>query len=350
MSNNKGLLQRLANKECVMVAEGYMFEFERRGYLQAGAFVPEVVLEHPNMVESLHREFVHAGSDVVVAIMTNTTKEMLRVVDREKDMERMNRTALRIAKRVADETKTMMAGLLCPTTMYDPTDKKCEEAIMTMFKDQVKWAKEEGADFMIGETFTDFGEAKMALDAIKTCGMPAVITMAPMPTMKTRDGMTYAEACRKLEECGADVVGLNCCCGPETMMEMMREIRKTCKGPLAALPVTYRCTKECPTMQTLVLPETDQRAYPNNLDYFMCSCEQIAQFGRMCKEMNVQYVGLCCGDCCRYFRCLCESMGRKPQASRYSCDMTKHYILGDKKNPALHDCNLTTLRTMFGCK
>ena len=49
----------------VICAEGYLFECERRGYLQAGAFVPEVVLDHPEVVEGLHREFVHAGSDAV---------------------------------------------------------------------------------------------------------------------------------------------------------------------------------------------------------------------------------------------------------------------------------------------
>lgn len=44
-----------------------MFEFERRGYLRAGCFVPEVVLNHPELVQSLYEEFVHAGSDVVLA-------------------------------------------------------------------------------------------------------------------------------------------------------------------------------------------------------------------------------------------------------------------------------------------
>ena len=51
----------------MVVAEGYLFEFERRGYLKAGAFVPEVVMEHPDMVKGLHEEWVHAGSDVVLA-------------------------------------------------------------------------------------------------------------------------------------------------------------------------------------------------------------------------------------------------------------------------------------------
>ena len=60
-----------------MVAEGYVFEFERRGYLQAGAFVPEVVTEHPELVKQLHEEFVHAGSDVVLAFTVRL--EMLLV-------------------------------------------------------------------------------------------------------------------------------------------------------------------------------------------------------------------------------------------------------------------------------
>lgn len=50
-----------------MVAEGYMWEFDRRGYLQRGSNAPEVVLEHPDLVKAMHREFVHAGSDVVLA-------------------------------------------------------------------------------------------------------------------------------------------------------------------------------------------------------------------------------------------------------------------------------------------
>lgn len=59
--------ERLGNKKDIVVAEGYVFEFERRGYLRAGCFVPEVVLNHPELVQTLYEEFVHAGSDVVLA-------------------------------------------------------------------------------------------------------------------------------------------------------------------------------------------------------------------------------------------------------------------------------------------
>ena len=67
-------MERLKRGESIIVAEGYVFEFERRGYLRAGAFVPEVVLEHPDFVKSLHREFVHAGSDVVLAFQVRMTE------------------------------------------------------------------------------------------------------------------------------------------------------------------------------------------------------------------------------------------------------------------------------------
>ena len=67
-------MERLKRGESIIVAEGYVFEFERRGYLRAGAFVPEVVLEHPDLVKSLHREFVHAGSDVVLAFQVRMTE------------------------------------------------------------------------------------------------------------------------------------------------------------------------------------------------------------------------------------------------------------------------------------
>jgi len=96
----------------VVCAEGYLFECERRGYLQAGAFVPEVVLDHPEVVEGLHREFVHAGSDVVEAFTYYGHRQKLRVIGKEQGLEPLNRQALTIAARVARETGTLLAGNL----------------------------------------------------------------------------------------------------------------------------------------------------------------------------------------------------------------------------------------------
>src|SRR3954468_19914613 len=89
----KRLGERLAAGP-VICAEGYLFELERRGYLQAGAFVPEAVLDHPEVVEQLHRDFVHAGSDIVEAFTYYAHREKLRIIGREGQLEAMNRQAL----------------------------------------------------------------------------------------------------------------------------------------------------------------------------------------------------------------------------------------------------------------
>src|SRR6202050_5950021 len=127
-----GLLERLKDG-AVICAEGYVFELERRGYLQAGAFVPEVILEHPEVVEQLHRDFVHAGSDVTQALTYYVHREKLRVIGREKNLLPMNRMALSIAKKVARETGTLFAGDICNTNIYEPGDKKSLKEVNKIF-------------------------------------------------------------------------------------------------------------------------------------------------------------------------------------------------------------------------
>src|SRR5687767_15961776 len=147
-TNGVGLLDRLAVGP-VICAEGYLFEFERRGYLQAGAFVPEVVLEHPDLVVQLHREFVHAGSDVVEAFTYYAHREKLRLLGKEHLLEEMNRQALTLAKNVAGESGALFAGNICNTNIYVGDDDS-KQAVRAMFEEQVGWAVEAGVDFIIG--------------------------------------------------------------------------------------------------------------------------------------------------------------------------------------------------------
>ena len=112
----------------MICAEGYLFELERRGYLQAGGFVPEVVLEHPEKVAELHREFVHAGSDVVEAFTYYAHREKLRVIGREDDLERINRRALEIAKEVSAESEA-----LSPATSATRTSVAGDDDLATRY-------------------------------------------------------------------------------------------------------------------------------------------------------------------------------------------------------------------------
>jgi betaine-homocysteine S-methyltransferase len=313
----------------VICAEGYLFELERRGYLQAGAFVPEVVLEHPELVAQLHREFVHAGSDVVEAFTYYAHREKMRLVGKEHLLEAINRQALALAAEVARESGSLLAGDVCNTNAFTPGDAESRREVRAMFEEQVGWAAEAGVDYVIGETFSWTEEALLALEAIRAAGLPAVITMTIHRRPETREGRPPEEACRRLEDAGADVVGLNCCRGPATTLPLVERIRDAVSCPVAALPVPYRTTDAEPTFQSLsdpTLPE--QRPFPTALDPFTCTRNEIASFAREAQRVGVDYLGVCCGGAPHHVRALAEALGRTPPASRYSADMSKHAYLG----------------------
>nr|XP_006823591.1 PREDICTED: betaine--homocysteine S-methyltransferase 1-like [Saccoglossus kowalevskii] len=337
-TKTKGLLQRLHDGEFIICAEGYSFYFEREGYLQLGPGVPMIVKEHPELVKNSYRTFVRAGSDVVLAFTYYGHRAKLAVIGKEDLVEEINKSALRMAREVADETGTLMAGNLCNTNIYNADDAERIEQIKEMFREQVEWAVEAGADFILAETYTYYGEALLALETIKQYGkgLPAVLTLAPfvVPTKNghavTADKVLLSDACAKLKSAGASVVGLNCGRGPDSIIPLMKEIKDACLlGPLAAIPVPYRTTKEEPTFFMLKDPMTDKPVfYSHDTDIFYCSREDIKRFGSTCKEMGIQFVGVCCGNRPFYTCALAESLGRSPEASLYTPDMSRHYVYG----------------------
>jgi methionine synthase I (cobalamin-dependent) len=323
------LMDRLSEGP-VICAEGYLFELERRGYLQAGGFVPEVVLDHPEKVAELHREFVHAGSDVVEAFTYYAHREKLRLIGKEDQLEEINRAALGIAKDVATETGALVAGNVCNTNVW--TGEESRDAVRAMFEEQVGWAADAGVDFVIAETISWLGEALVATEVIRETGLPAVVTLTAHGDPDMRDGATPAEGCKRLEDAGADVVGLNCSRGPATMLPLLEQVRKAVSVPVAGLPVPYRTTEAQPSFQSLEDPEASDlpagRAFPTALDPFTCNRYEIADFTRAADRLGVSYLGVCCGAAPHHIRAMAEALGRTPPASRYSADMSKHAYLG----------------------
>jgi betaine-homocysteine S-methyltransferase len=315
-------MERLASGT-VLGAEGYVFELERRGYIKAGPYVPEVVLDFPDAVRELHREFLRAGSDVMVALTYYAHREKLRHVGREGDLEAMNRHAVRIAREVAEEGGALVAGNVCNTWLYDPADPQTHQAVRAMYAEQLGWAVEEGVDFVISETNDYLGEALIALDVIRGLGLPAMVTLAPTQPDRTRDGYGYAEACRILAAEGAQVVGLNCDRGPQTMMPLLAAIRQTVDCAVAAQPVPYRTDAAAPTMQAL-RSGGGQRAFPLALEPHGCTRFEMAQFAAQARDLGVDYVGICCGAGPHHVRAMAEALGREVTASRYSPAMELH--------------------------
>jgi betaine-homocysteine S-methyltransferase len=328
MSEKLGFLERL-NRGIVLGAEGYVFELERRGHLQAGPYVPEVVLDYPQAVLQLHREFLRAGAEVMVALTYYAHRDKLKTIGREGDLEVLNRQAIRLAKEVAAEGDALVAGNISNTWVYDPNNPdETSKAVRETYQGQVQWAASEGVDLIIAETLAYLGEGLIALDVIKEAGLPAVITFGSTHEALL-DGYSFVEACKILEERGAEVVGLNCSRGPRTMMPLIEEIRDAVDCYIAAQPVAYRTTEEEPTFQTLK-DKDGSRGFPIALDPFQTTRFEMAEFAVEAKEIGVNFIGTCCGAAPHHVRAMAEALGRSVPASRYSPDMSLHPMLGSR--------------------
>ena len=338
----KNLIKRL-NEGPVLCAEGYLFAMERRGYLSAGAFVPEVVLEHPEVVTQLHKEFIRSGSDVVQAFTYYGHREKLRLIGKEDLLEPLQKNALKIAKDAAKEFKDldlMVCGDVANTNIYNPTDEKSHAECQKMYEEQVKWAKEAGVDFVIAETINWTGEMEIALKAIKQEGLIAVANFAIPKGDLTREGHTPEDACKMMEDQGADVVGLNCYRGPEMTMKLIKKIRDEVSCHVAALPVPYRTSEEYPGFLNQPKDTVDpdckcipgDNIFPVALDHLYCNRFEMGEFAKNCKDINVNFIGICCGAEAHHVREMAVALGRKPESYKYYPDISRHWLHGKDKS------------------
>ena len=206
-----------------------------------------------------------------------------------------------------------------------------------MFLQLAKWAQEGNCDFILAETIDTVAEASLALKAIREVGLPSVVNICFNPECKTRDGYSVEEAVKLLKERGADVVGSNCSRGPQTILPILQRIRNAVEGPICGAPVTYRTTPEEPTFMTL----TDKccktpwsRPFPTALEPFLCTRYETAEFAEEAQKMGVQIIGLCCGNGPHHTRSAAEALGRTTKRSRFTPNMSKHFMLGQGNNQA----------------
>jgi betaine-homocysteine S-methyltransferase len=255
-------------------------------------------------------------------------REKLRTIGREDDLEPLNRQAHALAREVAQEGDALVAGSISNTWAFDPGEpERSGEIVRAMYREQVSWAAEGGVDLVIAETNDYLGEALIGLDVIKEFDLPAVVTFAST-SEATIDGHDLTEACKRLEDAGAEVVGLNCSRGPATMLPLLERIRAAVSCQVAAQPVAYHTTSEQPTFQSLRGPN-GERAFPIALDPFTATRYEMADFAVAARDLDVRYVGVCCGGAPHHVRSMAEALGRTVPASRYSPAIELHPILGE---------------------
>ena len=323
-----GLMRAAGDDGVVLGAEGYLFELERRGYLKSGPYVPEVVLDRPEAVAELHREFLRAGAEVMVAFTYYGHEEKLRAIGREGDVEALNRQALRLARAAAGEGDALVAGNICNTWAYDPADPGASgERVRRMYTDQVAWALEEGADFILSETNDYVGEALIGVEVIREHGLPAVVTFASSEDandrrVRLRRGVQAARGRRRRRR-RAELLAR---AGDDAAAARARPRRG--RVPVAAQPVPYRTTAAQPTFQSL-RDDRGRRAFPIALDPFTCTRFDMAEFAVAARDLGVGFIGVCCGGAPHHVRAMAEALGRTVPASRYSPDLSLHPVLGD---------------------
>ncbi|HWN94325.1 MAG TPA: homocysteine S-methyltransferase family protein [Methylomirabilota bacterium] len=293
---------------------GYLIELERRGYVDSGSgrekvgtgrgsgqFTPEVVIENPDALRELHREFLHAGSQVLQALTFFGTREKLNRAGYGADTERINVAAVKLAKEVAGD-RALVAGSVSRTQLVEREGMSALDKARDHIAEQMRLLKDAGVDFLILETFFHLAEMKVALECAAAAGLPAVATMSFRPLItKCSDDHTPAQCAQVMAELGAIAVGANCEQDPQRMLPLLREMRSATATPLAAQPAAFRTTDECHSFTRLP-------AFPDDLETIQISRGEFVEFGKAARSEGIGYAGGCCGCNAAYIRALARGV------------------------------------------
>jgi len=303
----KGILE-LLQEGPVLGDGGYLLELEKRGWVRAGPFTPEVALTYPDALRELHVEFREAGADVLQALTFYASRDKLATVGLENRLEDLNRAAVRIAREVAGD-KCLVAGNLSLTWMYEPDSPLAADRVRRTFDEQLAVQVDEGVDFIIGETFSWLGEALIAVERAKKTGLPVMVTICFENKDETAEGMNAETAAKALHHAGADIVGMNCLRPPEHTLPHMEAMRKAVSGYIACQPVAYRTPKDHPDFTSL--PE-----FPLGLDPLQLTRREMADYAFRAREIGVNYIGACCGSVAVHIREMARVLGKLSDDTR----------------------------------
>lgn len=309
-------ITELLKSSVVLGDGGYLIELERRGYVDSGSgrekvgtgrgsgqFTPEVAIENPDALRELHREFLHAGSQVLQALTFFGTREKLSRAGYGGDTERINFAAVKLAKEVAGD-RALVAGSVSRTQLTEREGMASLDKSRDHIAEQIRLLKEAGVDFLILETFFHLAEMKVALECAAQAGLPAVATMSFRPLIsKCSDDKTPAECARVMTDLGAVAVGANCEQDPRRMLPLLREMRSATNVPLAAQPSAFRTTEQVHSFTKLP-------AFPDELETIQVSRREFVEFGKLARNEGIGYAGGCCGCNAAYIKAIASGLAQ----------------------------------------
>jgi betaine-homocysteine S-methyltransferase len=300
----------MQNEAPVLGDGGYLIELERRGYVDSGSgrekvgtgrgsgqFTPEVVVENPDALRELHREFLHAGSRVLQALTFFATREKLSRAGYGRRTEEINVAAVRLAKEVAGGN-ALVAGSVSRTQLFEREGRGAAENVRGLFTEQIRLLTDAGVDFLILETFFHLEEMLIALECARASQLPVFAMMSFRPTLQSSsDGHSPEQCAKQMADAGAAAVGANCEQEPSRIVPLVRAMGAAAGVPIAVQPAAFRTTAETPCFTKL--PQ-----FPDELETIQVARRDFLEFGRIAAQNAFGYVGGCCGCNAAYIRAL----------------------------------------------
>lgn len=275
-------------QERVLLADGAMGTMLYNKGVYLNLCFDEVNLTNPDLVKSIHREYIQAGAEIIETNTFGANRFKLKKYGLEDKVAEINRAAARLAHEEAGK-KVWVAGSVGPLGVkiepWGPTSvEEAEEA----FREQVRALVEGGVDLFILETFADLNEIHQAIKAVQK-EAPDYLIVSEM-TIEEDGNSLYGTSpevfTRKLDEWGAEVIGINCSVGPAAMLQCLERMAKVTSKPLSAMP---------------------NAGVPRNVEgrnIYLCSPEYLAEYGRRFFLNGVRLVGGCCGTTPAHIRAL----------------------------------------------
>lgn len=251
----------------------------------------ELNLTAPDLVREVHGEYVRAGAEIIETNTYGATTHKLQSYGLDKSLREINVAAVRLAREAAGE-RAFVAGAIGPLGLriepYGPTS--FDEA-KDMFKAQAEALLEGGVDLFLLETFSDLSEIRQAIRAIREiCDLPIVAQMTIQMDGNTSFGTTPEVFTSRLDEWGADVIGLNCGVGPALVLSAVETMRPVTKKKLSVQP-------------NAGLPRDVQ-----GRQMYMCSPEYMATYARRFIQVGASFIGGCCGTTPAHIKLLADAI------------------------------------------
>jgi homocysteine S-methyltransferase len=192
------------------------------------ACLDELATSRPDLVGTLHREYLDAGADLVETLTFGANRFRLDAYGLAAETGRFNRRAAQVAREARDVSgrDAWVGGSIGP--LGPPTRElrhPAHEAIRAAFREQIDGLLEGGVDLLVIETFFDLRHLLLAVEEARRAGdVPVIASMTFGEDLVLADGTTPEQAVAALTAAGVDAIGVNCGVGPIATMDALARI------------------------------------------------------------------------------------------------------------------------------